>query len=121
MSRGISWQQRNMLRSLAKNKEVVVAWRDVDDYNTPADLDDYFSARATWNWEQTRRRALRSLEVRGLVELGRYVFSPEPVMGGISAHIVWTVVDPDHHRPGESRIMTGVRLTVLGREAAMSL
>ena len=63
--------------------------------------------------EQTARRALRSFERRGLVELGRYVFFPEPVMGHLSAHIVWRVFDPDSHLPGETRSMTGVRVTAL--------
>jgi hypothetical protein len=105
-----------MLRSLAKNREEIVAWRDIDD--GPRDESDYLNARAAWNREQTMRRALRSLERRGLVELGRYVFFPEPVERHLSISIVWTVIDPDDHVPGESRIMTGVRLTALGREAA---
>ena len=117
MTQGISWRQRSMLHSLANNREEIVAWRDIDNGPGGEDDPDYFSARVSWNREQTMRRALRSLERRGLVELGRYVFAPEPINWTGSTSIIWTVRHPDDHVPGDTRIMTGVKLTALGREA----
>ena len=116
MTRGISWRQHWMLKSIGGHpEESVVAWRDIDQGHTGTQesAPDYFGARASWNREQTLRRALKSLERRGLVELGRYVFDNDP--RGIYN---WTVTDPDRHVPGVSRIMTGASLTPAGRAVA---
>ena len=67
---------------------------------------NYFTARGAWNREQTVRRALRSLERRGLVTLDRYVFS----FHGDD----WCCLEPDRHIPGDTRIMTGALLTEAG-------
>jgi hypothetical protein len=134
MSKGISWRQRLMLHKLLnletrfapksepKPKPEPVAWRDIDYGPTSAEGEgDYFSARNKWNIEQAQRRALRNLEQRGLVVLGRYVFQPEPVIEGFGwANIAWTYVRQEHHVPGESRIMTGVLLTEAGRQIALA-
>jgi hypothetical protein len=65
--------------------------------------------------EQTLRRALRSLERRGLVTLGRYVFRPSAdSRDWTGPSIVWRYRDPDDHVPGDSRMMTGALLTEAG-------
>jgi hypothetical protein len=133
MSKGISWRQRLMLHKLlnletrfapkSDPKPEPVAWRDIDYGPTSAESEgDFFSARNQWNIEQVQRRALRSLERRGLVVLGRYVFQPEPVIGGFGwANIAWTYVRcQEHHVPGQSRFMTGVLLTEAGRQIALA-
>ena len=120
MSRGISWRQRTMLESIAFNStfsrsawgrkpakkpvEEPVPWREID-YG-PGGEANYFTARGAWNREQTVRRALRSLERRGLVTLDRYVFS----FHGDD----WGCLEPDRHIPGDTRIMTGALLTEAG-------
>ena len=121
MSRGISWRQRRMLVSILRGStdaRPVVAWRDIDSgpgYEFDPDFD---SRRVQWNIEQATRRALRSLEKRGLVELGRYVFEYLPPAGFHSTDHGWFTIDPDDHVPGQTRIMTGVMLTDAGRAAA---
>jgi hypothetical protein len=76
-------------------------------------------ASVQWNIEQAQRRALRNLQQRGLVELGRYVFLPEPILTALgTTSIVWRYRPPGDHVPGQSRIMTGVLLTDAGRDAA---
>lgn len=118
MSKGLSWRQRGMLESLAKqtNREQdhPVAWRRIDYGPTDHDLDPDFdsSVRLRWNIEQATRRALRSLERRGLVELVRYCFELCPEDAGVfGTSYVWSYVHPDCHIPGEGRIMTGATLT----------
>ena len=126
MSRGISWRQRVMLQSIARrswrNNGVAgqriepVAWRDIDYGPTQAEgYADYDTPRWQWNKEQVVRRALRSLERRGLVELGSYVFHVEPIIDGWGfTEIRFTYTDPDRHIPGSTRIMTGALLTDAG-------
>jgi hypothetical protein len=98
-----------------------VSWKDIDygptTHERPGDT-VFFTARGQWNIEQALRRALRSLEQRGLVTLDRYVFRAEPVQGLLSPQIKWFCVDSDHHVPGDSRYMTGVLLTEAGRHIA---
>ena len=135
MSRGLSWRQKYMLRDIAERCRQrnnmrsgdgpwPVAWLSIDYGDTHTEEYDCFTARGRWNLEQATRRALRSLERRGLVFLDRYVFRPEPIItngnGWGSPEIVWNYVDPDDHIPGESRIMTGVMLTDAG-EAAVAV
>jgi hypothetical protein len=128
MSRGISWRQRWLLQSALRaerqqseyRKGDPIAWRDLD-YGPGGELrDDYYGARHQWNIEQAKRRALRNLERRGLVELGAYSFSfmPAAAMVGSSLNILWICQGPDDHVPGQSRIMTGVLLTDEGRRLA---
>jgi hypothetical protein len=126
MSKGLSWRQHSILKSIARllerdnkgDRSIPIPWRIVD-YG-PTNEDDYFSPRVQWNLEQSIRRSLRSLEHRGLVELGRYCFRPfaemsEGLLGSLhQAEIVWTHIHPDEHVPGEGRIMTGVILTDAG-------
>jgi hypothetical protein len=127
VSRGLSWRQRLMLVSIAreaerwsrKDRDKPVAWRAVDYGPTSAeDEPDYStSARIQWNLEQATRRSLRSLERRGLVKLGRYCFWPHAESGGMGqASIFWSYVHPEKYVPGEMRIMTGVVLTAGGRD-----
>ena len=141
MSKGLSWRQHSMLRSIARRLEAErkqhermnaalgkhgrrskdwrarpVAWKAVD-YG-PTSEEDFDTPRVQWNVEQATRRALRSLERRGLVELGRYCFRPFVEGGAFSPQIVWSYVDPDDHVPGDSRVMTGVLLTEAGWAAA---
>jgi hypothetical protein len=97
-----------------------VAWRDLDYGPTNHESTDAFlEPRVQWNLEQATRRALRSLEARGLVELGTYSFIPvveeNRVMG---PRIVWWCQALEEHVPGESRYMTGVMLTDAGRDLA---
>ncbi len=135
MSRGISWRQHTMLRSIAhhtKQTRLVwvsrdppkciqqpvlepVAWRSIDRGPGGEDREDYFTAHAEWNREQTVRRALRSLERRGLIKLGRYVFTAEPI-SRLGTSIEWRCTDPDNHSPsgGLTRIMSGALLTEAG-------
>lgn len=118
MSKGLSWRQRSMLKQLAQveaNSSPIggppTPWRMLDygpshAYNEANGTPD--QVRASWNIEQAQRRALRNLEARGLVTLGRYAF--------YITEREWVCVDPDTHVPGETRIMTGVLLTDAGRE-----
>jgi hypothetical protein len=130
MSRGISWRQRNLLRSLLRLEKVrtprgwepfPVAWCELD-YGPTEHMgdNDYFGPRVQWNIEQATRRALRSLEARGLVELGQYSFRPYAGQSGLSPQIEWHYRDPDEHVPGQSRFMTGVVLTEAGRSVSSS-
>jgi hypothetical protein len=121
MSKGLSWRQRWMIDSIAREatrwgkneRNKPVAWRAID-YG-PTDEEVYFTARGQWNIEQALRRSLRSLERRGLVELGRYCFRPDADMyRGGSPEIFWSYVHPDDYVPGEMRTMTGVTLTDAG-------
>jgi hypothetical protein len=120
MSRGLSWRQHSMLESILRRsgeRQEPVALRDIDYGPTALEGDpDYSSARNQWNIEQAMRRALRSLERRGLVTLARYVFFPEPVSGFLgSVNMRWAYTAPDNHVPGDSRIMLGALLTDAGR------
>jgi len=118
MSKGISWRQRSMLESMLRLEKVCtpswskepwpVAWRELD-YG-PTDETVFFTPRGQWNIEQATRRALRSLERRGLIKLGRYSFMADADEYGAN--------DPDEHTPGRDRWMTGVLLTPEGRKAA---
>jgi hypothetical protein len=127
MSKGLSWRQRHMLISIAdrasKDREQYkrsrvrpVAWRAIDYGPTSSEDDDFpSSARIHWNIEQATRRSLRSLERRGLVELGRCCFQPYAEIGGMGyPQIVWSYVRRRHRVPGETRTMTGVLLTNAG-------
>ena len=121
MSRGISLQQRHLLVGVLRrstDSRPVVAWRDIDTGPGREGNPDYDSRRVQWNIEQTQRRALRSLEKRGLVELDRYVFDYLPPEGFHSTDHGWFTIDPDDHVPGRTRIMTGVALTDAGRKVA---
>jgi len=121
MSRGLSWRQRSILDGLLKSKKTIVAWKDVNYGPTSAEMDgDYFGARAQWNLEQSVRRALRSLEMRGLVKLDRYCFHEFAEMGTFGTYTVLEATHPDNHVPGQTRIMTGVTLTEAGREVALN-
>ena len=90
MSRGISWRQHAMLKSIAHHTkqtrlvrvgdefirepcEEPVAWRSID-RGPGGEGPDYFTPRAAWNREQVTRRALRSLERRGLVLARLFLF-----------------------------------------------
>jgi hypothetical protein len=121
MSRGLSWRQRSILESIAGRHGEIVAWKDVDYGPTSAEMrGDYLERRSQWNNEQSVRRALRSLARRGLVETGRYVFLEfaDTPHGSLSPRICWTAINPDDHVPGQTRIMTGVRLTSEGEAVA---
>jgi hypothetical protein len=134
MSKGLSWRQRLMLASIAKQTmreegpvKLVdgrfvrqsfprpVAWRSIDygapGKNTDADWHASFTARGAWNREQAMRRALRSLERRGLVKLGSYAFRPE---AADNVEIEFVYCHPDRYIPGETRWMTGATLTEAG-------
>jgi hypothetical protein len=120
MSRGLSWRQHWLLKSIARreerNKGEPVAWCDIDYGPTSSDSDpDFFSRRVQWNTEQSLRRSLRSMERRGLVELDRYCFAPEPTWNGMTTQIVWNCIHLDDYVPGEMRLMTGALLTDAGR------
>jgi hypothetical protein len=61
--------------------------------------DDYFGPKRQWNIEQATRRALRSLERRGLVELGCYSFTPGAERGRLARVAVgsakaWNTTSP---------------------------
>ena len=76
-------------------------------------------ARVQWNREQALRRSLRNLEMRGLVELGPFVFYPWAERREIiRRYIEWWYRDPDNHTPGQLRMMTGALLTDAGRRVA---
>ena len=121
MSKGLSWRQRYMLSSIARRAKKLeegdpVAWCDIDYGPTSSESDDDFdSPRVQWNIEQSTRRSLRSMERRGLVELERYCFFPEPTWNGMTTGIVWHYTHPDDYVPGDMRMMTGVLLTDAGR------
>ena len=133
MSKGLSWRQREMLVSIAEqvnragnNHRRPVAWRAIyygphvmerlRDSDRPAHMEwiitQEHTARVKWNTEQAKRCSLRSLEKRGLVELGRYSFRPN----ANSSQIFWDYTHPKDHVPGETRIMTGVVLTLAGMD-----
>ena len=124
MSKGLSGRQRWMLSSIAReatrwskeDRNKPVAWRAIDygPTNSESDPDFSSSARIQWNIEQATRRSLRSLERRGLVELGRYCFWPYADMGAMSPQLFWSYTHPDDYVPGETRTMTGVLLTDAG-------
>ena len=124
MSKGLSQRQRWMLSSIAReatrwskeDRNKPVAWRAIDYGPTSAESDDdYETARVQWNIEQATRRSLRSLERRGLVELGRYCFRPVADMNrGGGPQIFWSCVRRGRRVPGETRTMTGVLLTDAG-------
>ena len=133
MSRGISWRQRFMLGQLLRMEEAdkegmgrvlkrvrPVAWMKLDYGPTRHNTDDENAPRHHWNKEQAMRRALRNLEQRGLVKLGRYVFLPyaEHWRGALSPEIAWLYQHSNEHIPGQSRFMTGVLLTDEGRRVA---
>jgi hypothetical protein len=121
MSRGLSWRQRSILEGLLNSKKPIVAWRDVNYGPTTAETrDDFDLSREQWNWEQSVRRALRSLEARGLVKLDRYCFYAFADVGAFGPYTDLTITHPDNHVPGQTRIMTGVTLTEAGREAALN-
>jgi hypothetical protein len=108
-----------LLQSIARRtgrKQDPVAWRDLNYGPTGSEESvDYHSVRNQWNIEQATRRALRSLERRGLVTLGRYVFACEPSSGFFgNVSLIWTYRAPDDHVPGDTRIMTGALLTEAG-------
>ena len=64
--------------------------------------------------EQSIRRALRSLERRGLATLESYYFWEFAESGGMSPRIFWSYTHPKNYVPGKGRIMTGVLLTKAG-------
>jgi hypothetical protein len=109
---------RSVLREQAhfggSMKDDPVAWRALDYGPTSAEGrgDDYYGPRHQWNIEQATRRALRSLERRGLVELATYSFRYDGTDG------VWVCYAPDEHVPGQHRWMTGVKLTDASRVIA---
>jgi hypothetical protein len=116
-----------MLQSIAFNatlwgehdRDKPVAWRAVS-YEAAAafKLEDFVTppAQREWNIEQSQRRALKSLERRGLITLGSYYFSPYAEETGFmhQARIYWSYTRPKDHVPGQSRIMTGIILTEAG-------
>jgi hypothetical protein len=121
MSRGISERQRLILQQLLqleKKGRKVIAWRQLRDHE-----------KTDWNTEQSLRRALRSLEKRGLVELGTYSFMPRqerqrlrgrhyrPALDAVGE---WIAQDAWHHT-SRSHYMTGVSLTDKGRQVATEL
>jgi hypothetical protein len=118
MSKGISWRQRCLLKSLLRLEERYerkpVSWHELDwgisereKWHDPERERDH--RRWEWNREQAKRRALRNLEARGLVRLGRYVFAPEA--GVREEHPHYPRIDLDDHVPGQTRIAVGVRLS----------
>lgn len=125
MSKGISWRQRYMLEKIAceieraEDKDDPIAWRAIDYGATSSESDPDFcsSQRIQWNIEQSVRRALRSMERRGLVELGSYYFSGDAdwPKGRMGPEIIWSCAHPEDYVPGQGRIMTGVLLTDAGR------
>jgi hypothetical protein len=141
MSRGISWRQRGMLTQLLRlerertprgsRERWPVAWRELDYGPTGTGLretddpDGYDAIlahpRHQWNIEQATRRALRSLERRGLIELFQCSFAAYADTGPHNPKIVYRPIDPDEHTPGQDRYMTGVRLTSEGRRVAAAL
>jgi len=136
MSRGLSWRQRSMLRQLLRLEKArtpeaskiprPVAWQELDYGPTQHETGEYDSEhdtpRVQWNIEQAQRRALRSLERRGLVDLGQYAFMPFAEVDESyhipSPVIEWLAIPFDQHIPGRSRYMTGVLLTEAGRAIA---
>jgi hypothetical protein len=123
MSRGISWRQRCLLRGLLRAEQAQpahckgdpIAWRNLDYGPTEheEDWDHFDSPECQWNIEQATRRALRSLEKRGLVRLGTRSFRPGEHDND------WTCQDRGNHVSGQSRYMTRVLLTDRGRRAAL--
>jgi hypothetical protein len=125
MSRGISLGQRLILRQLLQKEEESpdpVPLLELE-YGSSKRLTDWQNPRQVWNLEQAMRRALRNLEQRGLVKLGRYVFMPypeirrHPLLGRVP-YLLWACQEPEQHIPGQSRILTGVLLTDIGRRVA---
>jgi hypothetical protein len=114
MSKGLSKRQCMMLYSIAKEckrlNRPAVAWRAIDPGPPTVDHGDVLSPRVQWNIEQSIRRSLRSLERRGLVELGSYSFWPFPA----TEETWWLVQKFAEHVPGKDRIMIGAMLTAAG-------
>jgi hypothetical protein len=139
MSRGLSAQQASMLRQLERLERRHAKVEDEDQRTFPWSALDYGEiahrkfcpvfdysrpldalvnlGRLNWNREQTVRRALRSLERRGLVHLERHAFSLILVGHGV----YWSSNVPEAHVPGESQLMTGVELTDAGRKLARAM
>jgi hypothetical protein len=139
MSRGLSAHQTSMLRQLERLERRHAKIKDEDQLTFPWSALDYGEIahrksgpvvdysrfwesfddlrRRNWNREQTVRRALRSLERRGLVHLGRHAFS----IVRVGNSFYWGSNVPEAHVPGESHIMTGVELTDTGRKLARAM
>ena len=121
MSKGISQRQRVILRSLLHRRTLVpngiVAWKDIDDYPTEAEIEAEANTDRVDHptHEQSLRRALRSLQRRGLVTLARYSFEEEPRSGAFGLAYIYRIAhDPMWHVTGKMRLMTGVTLTEAG-------
>jgi hypothetical protein len=139
MLQSLLWLEKDRAPSWSKTPWPV-AWCELDYGPTSHEIEDSSWSRQTsnkpnpkvtneWNIEQAMRRALRNLEQRGLVELGRYAFMP---YAEIQRHVtsngeprpfaspttIWVYQHPDEHIPGRSRYMTGVLLTEKGRQIA---
>ncbi|MDQ0320767.1 DNA-binding transcriptional ArsR family regulator [Pararhizobium capsulatum DSM 1112] len=125
MTPGISKQQVEVLRVIedwtgrTTTMPQAVAWRDILDKMDHA----YGGAGATnipsnaWNKEQAVRRALRSLENRGVVELRRYRYYwvDGRTVGNKYVQGSWHILDDDqYYYPGEDRTMIGAVLTEAG-------
>jgi hypothetical protein len=119
MGRGLSGKQYEILWQIAKSEgrtyRQICAWRDIGVSYGDID-DDYFDDPATarrqdWNSEQSLRRALKSLQRRGLIGIARYVFMVMPD----GYDLVHVCTNPENHVPGQTRIMTGAYLTDAGR------
>lgn len=124
MSRGLSRSQIWMLGSIAYQEDwrrghglnPAVPWFEIDRgpdakresvgyVETPDDR---------WSYEITVRRALTSLEKRGLVTTARYSFQPDTYRSSRRSSGMEWVVARDHF-PGECRLATGAVLTGAGR------
>jgi hypothetical protein len=124
MSKGISIGQRQILQKLLRHEQgVPVAWCDLDYGST--DPERFFTPEGQHSMAQSTRRALRNLEMRGLVTLARYSFHPwadisqnEFRRAMQQVDMGWSYRHPSEHVPGQSRIMTGVLLTEEGRRVA---
>jgi hypothetical protein len=125
MSKGLSWRQKWMLRSILHATRALpedlrwqpIAWKAID-YG-PSKRKRAFNVGGERNLARAKRRALTSLERRGLVELGNYVFLPlADSVGFLGPKTEWCYCDPKHHIPGKSRIVTGVNLTTDGMKIA---
>jgi hypothetical protein len=108
-------------RWVQRTVEEPVAWRVLNYGPTHAEgREDYNTARWQWNYEQVVRRALSSLERRGLVTLGRHAFyfNGEVASGAFESRFQnspeWSYTHRDNHIPGQTRIMIGALLTDAG-------
>jgi DNA-binding MarR family transcriptional regulator len=139
MSRGLSAHQADMLRQLERLERRHAKVKDEDQFAFPwsalnygeiahrksgpvfdySQPQEFFAdlRRHNWNREQTIRRALRSLERRGLVYLKRHAFS----LIRVGNSIYWSSNIPEAHIRGESHIMIGVELTDTGRKLARAM